>query len=230
MNSSPPAVTGSRAVALEWAAKVTAVLLLGAVVAIEVLAIRAQLPAAPLLPAKVWTSIAAKASNAAFAALMLVLYLARPPAGRKSTGIVPRFAAIVGPLVLPVTLLFVRDNATTGRAIAGASLVALGHVMAVVVLAWLGRSFSMMPEARRLVTTGPYAIVRHPLYLAEAVSAVGLVMQRWSAVSALALAVYVVAQLARMWFEERVLAAEFAGFREYALRTPMLFPWPRRRR
>jgi len=43
-----------------------------------------------------------------------------------------------------------------------------GHLLCAVALMQLGRSLSILPEARRLVTEGLYARVRHPLYLGEA--------------------------------------------------------------
>jgi protein-S-isoprenylcysteine O-methyltransferase Ste14 len=41
----------------------------------------------------------------------------------------------------------------------------------------LGRSISILPQARQLVTSGPYAFVRHPLYLGEMTAMLGIAMQ-----------------------------------------------------
>ena len=41
----------------------------------------------------------------------------------------------------------------------------------------LARSLSIMPEARKLVTTGLYARIRHPLYLAEDIALLGIALQ-----------------------------------------------------
>ena len=41
----------------------------------------------------------------------------------------------------------------------------------------LGRSVSVMPEARRLVVQGLYRRIRHPLYLAEEIATIGCFLQ-----------------------------------------------------
>lgn len=43
----------------------------------------------------------------------------------------------------------------------------LATVFTVVSLLWLGRSFSVLPARRGLVTGGPYRLIRHPVYLGE---------------------------------------------------------------
>ena len=50
----------------------------------------------------------------------------------------------------------------------------------IVVIFHLGRSFSIVPQARTLVRTGPYKFVRNPLYLAEEVALLGTLLQFYS--------------------------------------------------
>ena len=55
----------------------------------------------------------------------------------------------------------------------GLALTIIGLLASVYVLFFLGRAFSIMPEARTLVASGPYTIVRHPLYLTEEIAMIG---------------------------------------------------------
>jgi protein-S-isoprenylcysteine O-methyltransferase Ste14 len=88
----------------------------------------------------------------------------------------------------------------------------------------LGRSFSMMAEARRLVTSGPYRFVRHPLYIAEELAMIGLLIQFFSLSSAFVLAVQIAFQLCRIHNEEAVLAESFPEYAAYQQRTARLLP------
>ena len=70
----------------------------------------------------------------------------------------------------PVLLIEIGAAASIAAALAeivSTVLILVSSVAAVVALLRLGRSFSMMAEARRLVTSRPYRYVRHPLYLVE---------------------------------------------------------------
>lgn len=45
----------------------------------------------------------------------------------------------------------------------------VGAALTIISLAALGKNFSILPAKRSIVTSGPYRIVRHPVYAAELV-------------------------------------------------------------
>src|SRR2546427_5235607 len=97
-------------------------------------------------------------------------------------------------------------------------------------LAYLRRSFSIIPEARRLVTGGPYSLSRHPVYLGEIATALGINIATGGWLSALAIVYFVVCELLRIGWEERILAQAFPSeYPAYARRVPRYLPNPFRR-
>jgi protein-S-isoprenylcysteine O-methyltransferase Ste14 len=153
-------------------------------------------------------------------AALLVAVRVRPVG--KAEGLQPRLSALAGSFLLMSVALFPRRDLSIGLNLLSAGLIFLGHMLAVYALAWLGRSFSIMAEARRLVTEGPYAVVR--LYAAEVIAAIGLFLQYASPWSALLMVVSLGFQLQRMRNEERVLGATFPEYAAYAARTRRLIP------
>ena len=98
-------------------------------------------------------------------------------------------------------------------------------------LAYLRRSFSIVPEARRLVMGGPYRLSRHPVYLGEIVAAVGVNLATAGWPGALAILYFIGCELLRIRWEERVLARAFPNdYPDYALRVPRYIPNPFRAR
>jgi protein-S-isoprenylcysteine O-methyltransferase Ste14 len=81
-----------------------------------------------------------------------------------------------------------------------------------------------MPEARRLVTTGPYRIVRHPLYLCELVAMLGAALQFALPEALILWAIQAGFQFTRCLNEERVLRTAFAEYEAYAARTARILP------
>ena len=103
-------------------------------------------------------------------------------------------------------------------------LLVAGIIFAICALIVLGRSISLLPQARRLVTSGPYALVRHPLYLGEMVAIAGIALQHLSVWALLLLVLVWAFQLRRMEYEERVLLQSFPEYADYMARTARLLP------
>jgi len=66
--------------------------------------------------------------------------------------------------------------------------------------------------------------MRHPLYLAEELAVIGILMQFLSGGTILLCAAHIAFQLRRMRNEERVLVGAFPEYRAYCARTARLLP------
>lgn len=135
---------------------------------------------------------------------------------RRSTHSVSRspwdwFAGIAGSflvlLVRPTGGVAIADAAGFALQIIGTGFQLYGKVS-------LGRSFGIVAANRGVVSTGPYRLVRHPIYLGYLVTHAGFLLSNMSVRN---VAIYVAAyffQFARIRAEERLLAQDGA-YREY---------------
>lgn len=171
-----------------------------------------------------YTDIGARCSVILFLLLMVVLFIVRTPPIKKAKGLFPRVTAIVGTFLLSIITVFPRASLGMWITIVATLLILLGTVLSIYVLAQLGRSFSLMAEARELVTSGPYAIVRHPLYLAEEIAMLGTALQFFSFFTVLIFAIHLLVQIQRMKNEEAVLMQVYPGYLAYLQRTARLIP------
>ncbi len=97
----------------------------------------------------------------------------------------------------------------------GLVMVSVATGLSVDSLLYLGRYFGIRPALRGLVTTGPYALVRHPIYLSYLVSDIGYNLQEWNFGTALLVLLGWVSLIYRILAEERVLSQD-PGWPEYA--------------
>ena len=84
---------------------------------------------------------------------------------------------------------------------------------------FLGRSFGLLPAQRGLVMTGPYRLVRHPIYFGYLIGHIGFLLANFSWRNAAVLALLYVAQVIRIRREEAVLAASSGDYRRYQQRV-----------
>jgi protein-S-isoprenylcysteine O-methyltransferase Ste14 len=105
--------------------------------------------------------------------------------------------------------------------VVGDVLVALGVFMVLLVFRanTYGSSSIEIVEGQKVISTGPYAIVRHPMYVGIIVIAVGAPLALGSWWGLLAVVCTTLALIWRILDEETLLRSDLAGYNEYALRV-----------
>ncbi len=166
----------------------------------------------------------ARISQWMFVVLLSIQPLFRLRAIAKSEEILPRVAALIAVCVPLMFMLLERAPPSLAFNLLGVVVSLLANVMAVVTASFLGRSLSVMPEARQLVRSGPYGIVRHPLYLCEMLGIAAVALQYRSLPAAGLLVLAIALQVARARWEEGVLARAFPDFAAYRSQTSFLIP------
>ena len=160
--------------------------------------------------------------------MLVGIYVVRLPARRSDRRPAVLTIATIGTFSVMFTSFLPPTPRGTGAVIFSDVLITFGLAYAVWGLAYLRRSFSIIPEARRLVTGGPYALSRNPLYFGEGLATIGIVLPVFGPWQAGLLAIFLAAQATRIVLEERVLAAAFPDeYPAYRRRVPVLVPFPR---
>ncbi len=184
----------------------------------------ADLAAAPAIDAALALDAIARSSAIAFILFVILVLMVRRPAIARAAGLLPRLVALGG--AFSITIFGLLPPVAHSPAVSVVSLVLMlgGYAFSCYAVMHLGRSLSLMAEARKLVMTGPYAWVRHPLYAAEAVASLGVLLQYLSPAAAALWVVHIALQLGRMHYEERVLRDTFVEYDDYARRVARLVP------
>src|SRR3954452_8573681 len=158
-------------------------------------------------------------------AMFAVLVNIRPAPIRRGRSAVGVLAALGSQFAFIAVGVVAQDTVPGTRVVVSEVLLVAGMLVAVASVAVLGRCFGVLPDVRGLVTRGPYRIVRHPLYLGELVSALGLVIgASRPALAGAAWIACVAVQVVRTRYEEAGLRAEFPEYDEYAEHTRRLIP------
>ena len=172
-----------------------------------------------------WLDFVYTALRAGLIVAFTVLVMRRGPARRRERRPVAYVACAAA--MLTAVLDTPAASTSTVFVVAGETLAVLAGAWMIVATVALGRCFGVLPEARGLVTHGPYRVVRHPLYLGEFNLCAGLVIASPSPRNLVLALIFATAQAQRMAMEERELTAQFPEYRDYARRTRRLIPIPR---
>jgi protein-S-isoprenylcysteine O-methyltransferase Ste14 len=169
-------------------------------------------------------SVATKTAGAIFAAAQVAFFIIRRLPIAKFAAWWPRIIALIGG---NSTLLFLMLPAAAPRVqtdLISSVILMVGTGGSILALIYLGRSFSVTPQARAIVVSGPYRFIRHPLFLCEQIISFGIMFQYEQPWAFLVFSIGVAAQFPRMYFEELILSQTFPAYRLYAERTAKLIP------
>lgn len=153
-----------------------------------------------------------------FVSLMILLFLVRPPARSRDArlsswlfAMLGTFGLLIAPTLPHGEVLF--HTGADGAMVQSVALV-VALALAFFTLQTLGQSFSLTPEARKLITGGPYRLARHPLYLCEAMVILCTTVAWCTSTMAIATVIVFAAQVRRAQLEEAVLRETFPEYDE----------------
>ena len=133
------------------------------------------------------------------------------------------FLAFAGEAVIPaLDRQFGWSDVPTSVVILGNALIAISYVGFYFVFRenTYGAATIRVEENQRVISTGPYAVVRHPMYVAALVLMLGVPLALGSWWGLLAFALGVLALVWRIFEEERLLKRDLPGYAEYAQKAP----------
>jgi len=141
-----------------------------------------------------------------------VLILVRPAAKSCDRGLLPRAMAFIGTYT-PWTIGFVPFTDYNTANLLSPILVFGGMILAIATLFHLKTAFSLVPQGRFVVHSGPYRWLRHPLYVAEEIAVLGVLLQHLTPLAILIVVAHIAVQIGRVHYEERLLRETFPEYR-----------------
>ncbi len=119
------------------------------------------------------------------------------------------------------------DGWRAAALVAGLALDAIGLLLALAGLWWLGDNLSALPHPKddaTLVESGPYRVVRHPIYSGLIVGAFGWALMNTSLLTLVYAAILLAFFDVKSRREERWLARKFPDYAAYQARVAKLIP------
>jgi protein-S-isoprenylcysteine O-methyltransferase Ste14 len=158
-------------------------------------------------------------------------FLLRKPLQRQAKGWIPRATAYSATFLFPA-FAFVCSHWQHGWMKASApSLYFAGvllWIMGSYMVAWslfrLRRAFSIVPQARTLISSGPYRLARHPVYAGYILQYGGLTLAYLTPALWAFFLVWWGVLMLRISYEESVLSATFAEYEAYKQRVGRFMP------
>jgi protein-S-isoprenylcysteine O-methyltransferase Ste14 len=108
--------------------------------------------------------------------------------------------------------------------VAGLAFAIIGPAVALWGILHLGRSFGIFVTVRKIVSSGPYRWVRHPMYLGWVCFCIGLALANFSPAYVFLASMHILLLVYRAHLEETELARSSEEYRDYKDRTGFIFP------
>jgi protein-S-isoprenylcysteine O-methyltransferase Ste14 len=172
----------------------------------------------------IWMMVLHHLLQAIFVGIVVLLVVFRRPAQAGAARFSGMVAALAGTFALSLLVIEGTGGLRSDLVPLAVLLLLLGMSWAIWSLRTLGRCFSILPEVRGLVTSGPYRWVRHPVYLGEMIAGLGLLLPILSPRNVIVFALFFALQLWRTRYEETGLATAFPEYGQYRQRTARLLP------
>ncbi len=143
----------------------------------------------------------------------------------------PSYIFVGFQLALFVMLIFLPTNPSFGVTYANiiANTLLIGGILICLVAIWQLRNYSLtaLPAPvnnAKLLTTGLYKYVRHPIYTGVILAFAGVALGSQSAIKLLLWVVLVAFFIIKSGYEEGLLIKEFSGYKKYRSTSGRFFP------
>ena len=161
-----------------------------------------------------------------FYILIILLYFLRSSASKTTRSLWAKGIAILAtclPLTCPIINHSISEN--PGVLLTANLIMISGMSFSIYALFVLGKNFSIIPQVRGLVQSGPYRKIRHPLYTGEIVSTFGIFLVRASISTVAVFLLLILCQVYRALQEEILLESMLPEYESYRLKTARFIPY-----
>lgn len=96
------------------------------------------------------------------------------------------------------------------------------------ILAMKQHTVTVLPSVRKgaqLCTSGPYRVIRHPMYTAVLLLLLGMLFNNYSMVGLVVFLIVLIDLLVKMNVEEKILIAHYADYKDYIKGTKRIIPY-----